>query len=180
MNLSRCGVMFKWCSEICSRKWLQFLWVLCSVMLWLTLNYVLKLVLCLVKISLVNQYRHSWQNTVFRQSNHFWSHKPKFEIWVTNFECIKFYFRIKKYEQKLKMMSLNCHLMTFWRWSSTTWWSRFWGFRSSFWVTIWFRNATIWLVRTSIIRLTTWSTTWSLLTSLFIFKSWFVALSKKN
>ena len=108
------------------------------------------------------------------------------ESWVKTiiFECIKFYFRIKKYEQKLKMcyfwtkiIFLDGHLMTFrWR-SSTTWWSWFWGFWSWFWVTIWFGNATIWLVRTSIIRLTTWSTTWSLLTSLFIFKSWFVALN---
>ena len=75
---------------------------------------------------------------------------------------------------------LDGHLMTFWWWSATTWWSWFWGFWSWFWVTIRFWNTAIWLVRTSIIRLTTWSTTWSLLSSLFIFKSWFVALNFKN
>ena len=104
------------------------------------------------------------------KKHHFWMYKILFsnkKLWT---ESKNVFWSLDK---------LDGHLMTFWWWSATTWWSRFWCFWSWFWITIWFGNAAIWLVRTSIIRLTTWSTTWSLLTSLFIFKSWFVALNLK-
>lgn len=158
------------CSGLCSRKRLtHYLW---SVMLWLTLNYVLEHVRCFMKISTIAPKTRLFIKKLpfFIQKHHFWMYKILFsnkKLWT---ESKNVFWSLDK---------LDGHLMTFWWWSATTWWSRFWCFWSWFWITIWFGNAAIWLVRTSIIRLTTWSTTWSFLTSLFIFKSWFVALNLK-